>query len=210
MTAVLDAPATAPSCGLLSDLAEIRERCEAIAAAKLPFGLDTETGYHGESREGAALHAEENFLVSVQLTNSLDWARMIPLAFDSGPNADNKAVAALLWALLHATDDEGLPLAVPWGAVAELRWMSRWFLRNLHDHLLFGRQVIEARGYFPVRSCGLLESYSEGENKSNGLKAATFDNYGHKMRELVSGSDSLLGRLLGRSLQCLPPATTRL
>lgn len=198
MTDVLDVPVTAPSYGLLTDLAEIRERCDAIAAAKLPFGLDTESGYHGESREGAALHAEENFLVSVQLTNSPDWGRMIPLAFDSGPNADSKAVAPLLWALLHVTDDEGLPLAVPWGAVAELRWMRRWFLRHLHGHPLFGKQVIAARGYFPVRSDGMLESYSEGENKSNGLKAATLDNYGHKMRELTEGSDSLLGRLLGR------------
>lgn len=199
MTAVLDVPVTAPSYGLLTDLEETRERCEAIAAEKRPFGLDTESGYHGESREGASLHAEENFLVSVQLTNSLAWGRMIPLAFDSGPNADSKAVAPLLWALLHATDDEGLPLAVPWGAVAELRWMARWFLRHLWDHPEFGKAVIESRGYFPVRSDGLLESYSEGENKSNGLKAATLDNYGYKMRDLKDGADSLLGRWLGRA-----------
>jgi DNA polymerase I-like protein with 3'-5' exonuclease and polymerase domains len=198
VTAVLDVPVTAPSYGLLTDTDEIRERCESLAAEKLPFGFDVETGYHGESREGAALHAEENFLVAVQFTNSTAWARMIPLAFDSGPNADSKAVAPLLWALLHVTGDDGLPLGVPWGAIAELRWMARWFLRNLWDHPLFGKQVRADRGYFPVRSDGLLESYSEGENKSNGLKAATLDNYGYQMRELKDGPDSLLGRLLGR------------
>lgn len=195
MTAV----ATAPSYGALIDLDEIRERTQAVAAEKLPFGFDVETGYLGESREGAALHPEENYLVSFQFTNSLSWARLIPLAFDkAGSNVDNKAAAALLWPMLHAVDDEGLPLGVPWGAVAELRWMARWFLRNLWDHPLYGRQVRASHGYYPVRSDGLLESYAEGENRSNGLKAATLDNYGYQMRELKDGSDSLLGRLLGR------------
>jgi DNA polymerase I-like protein with 3'-5' exonuclease and polymerase domains len=196
--AVLEAPETAPSYDLLTDLDEIRDRLQAVADAKLPFGFDVETGYYGESREGAALHPEENYVVSVQFTNSLAWGRMIPLAFDSGPNVDNKPVAAWMWALLHVTDDQGLPLGVPWGAPAELRWLSRWFLRLLWDHPLFGKQVREAHGYYPIRSDGLLESFAEGKNKSHGLKAATFDNYGHKMRELINGSDSLLGRLLGR------------
>jgi DNA polymerase I-like protein with 3'-5' exonuclease and polymerase domains len=191
-------PATAPSYALLADLDEIRERVRAAIAEKKPFGFDAETGYPGDSREGVSLHAEENTLVSYQFTNSLDWGRMIPLGFDAGPNADNKAVAALLWEMHHAVDDEGLPLGVPWGAPAELRWLARWFLRWLWDHPLFGRQVREAHGYYPIRSDGLLESYAEGRNRFHGLKAATLANYGHQMRELVKGSDSLLGRLLGR------------
>lgn len=193
MTAVAEA-LTSPSYGLLTDLAELEERARAVIAEKKPFGLDTETGYHGDSREGAALHAEENFIVSFQFTNSLSWARLVPLAFDSGPNVDNKAAAAWLWQMLHATDDDGRPLAVPWGAVAELRWLARWFLRYLWDHPIFGKAVIAAHGYFPVRSCGLLESYSEGENRSNGLKNATADNYGHQMLELTDLQADLLGR----------------
>ena len=193
MTAVTDVPA-APSYDLLTDLGEIRERVLALMAAKLPFGFDVETGYLGDSREGASLHPEENFLVSWQLTNSLAWARMIPLAFDSGANVDNKAVAPLLWELLHAVDDEGLPLGVAHGAVAELRWAARWFLRNLWDHPLFGRQVRASHGYYPVRSCTMLESYSEGKNKSHALKASTLDNYGHKMRELAELQAAILGR----------------
>jgi DNA polymerase I-like protein with 3'-5' exonuclease and polymerase domains len=190
--------AEAPSYALLADLDEIRDRVRAVIAEKKPFGHDVETGYLGDSREGAALHPEENFLVAYQFTNSLHWARMIPLGFESGPNADNKAVAALLWEMHHAVDDEGLPLGVAHGAVAELRWMARWFLRNLHDHPELGEAVITARGYYPVRSCSMLESYSEGKNKSHALKAMTLANYGHKMRELKDGADSLLGRLLGR------------
>jgi DNA polymerase I-like protein with 3'-5' exonuclease and polymerase domains len=192
------APTAQASVGIssasLTDLAEIRERTEALASAKLPFGLDTETGYHGEDREGAALHPEENFIVSVQLTNDLSWARMIPLGFDTGVNVDNKAAAALLWPLFHAIDDEGLPLAVAHGAQAELRWMSRWFLRNLWDHPLFGRQVIAARGYYPVRSCTLLESFTEGVNKSQALKSLTLACYGYQMRELSDLQAAMLGR----------------
>jgi DNA polymerase I-like protein with 3'-5' exonuclease and polymerase domains len=195
--AVLEAP-VAPSYDLLTDLAELRERTEAIAAEKKPFGFDVETGYLGDSREGAALHAEENFVVSIQFTNDPSWSRLVPLAFDSGPNVDNKAVAALFWALLHAVDDEALPLGVAHGAVAELRWMARWFLRNLWDHPLFGRQVREAHGYYPVRSCTMLESFSEGKNPSHGLKALTAlpepEGFGYKMRELTDLQMAMLGR----------------
>lgn len=193
MTAVPGAPAM-PSYAALTDLGEIAERTRAVIAEQKPFGFDVETGYLGDSREGAALHPEENFLTAFQFTNSLDWARMIPLAFDSGQNADNKAVAPLLWEMLHAVDGDGLPLGVAHGAVAELRWMARWFLRLLWDHPLFGKQVRASHGYYPVRSCTMLESYSEGKNKSHALKAATLDNYGHKMRELPDLQAALLGR----------------
>lgn len=193
MTAVLDVPAM-PSYAPLTDLDEIAERTHALIVEKLPFGFDVETGYLGDSREGASLHPEENFLVSWQLTNSLSWARMIPLAFDAGGNVDNKAVAPLLWELLHAVDDEGRPLGVAHGAVAELRWAARWFLRLLWDHPLFGRQVRLSHGYYPVRSCTMLESYAEGKNKSHALKASTLDNFGHKMRELADLQAALLGR----------------
>jgi DNA polymerase I-like protein with 3'-5' exonuclease and polymerase domains len=201
--AVLEAPAS-PSTAALTDLAEIRERCEALAAAKLPIAIDVETGYHGDSREGVSLHAEENLIVSFQFTNDMSWARLIPLGFDSGENVDNKAAAAILWPMLHALDDEGLPLAIAHGAVAELRWLARWFLRNLWDHPLYGRQVIAARGYYPIRSCTLLESFAEGVNPSHGLKNMTAlppgkGGFGHQMRELKDGPGSLLAWHLGRA-----------
>jgi len=183
-----------PSYGIL-DLEELAERAQAVIAARKPFGFDTETGYHGESREKASLHAEENFVAAFQFTNSVSWSRMVPLAFDSGPNVDNKAAAAWFWQMLHAVDDEGLPLGVAHGAIAELRWLARSFLRWLHDHPLFGKAVIAARGYFPVRSCTMLEAYSEGKHQSNGLKALTLDDYGYQMRELADLQAAFLGRL---------------
>lgn len=174
----------APNYALLTDIEELRERTQAIAEARLPFGFDVETGYHGESREGASLHAEENFIVSFQFTNSLDWARDVPLGHDSGPNMDNRAAAELLWPLFHAVDDAGLPLGVAHGAVAELRWLSRWFLRWLWNHPLFGKQVRESHGYYPLRSCTMLESFAEGENPSHGLKDITLLNAGHQMIQI--------------------------
>lgn len=183
------------STGLLTDLSEIRERTEAVAAAKLPFAFDVETGYHGEPREGGSLHAEENFVVSFQFTNDLGWARGIPLGFENAAaNVDNRAAAALLWPMLHAVDDEGLPLGVAHGAIAELRWLSRWFLRHLWDHPLFGRQVIAAHGYYPVRSCTLLESFAEGRHKSHGLKEMTEEDYGYRMLRLEDLQAKLLGK----------------
>lgn len=200
---LLEAPPVASS-ALMTDLDEIRERFEAMAAAKLPVAIDTETGYHGDSREGVSLHAEENLIVSVQFTNDMSWARMVPLGFNSGDNVDNRAFAALLWPLLHVVDDEGRTLAVAHGAIAELRWLARWFLRNLWDHPLFGRQVIAARGYWTPRSCTLLESFAEGLNPSHSLKKMTAmppekGGFGYQMRELNEGPGSLLGRMLGRT-----------
>lgn len=177
------------------DLAEFDERVRAMIEAKLPVGFDVETSYPGESREGAALHAEENYLVSYQFTNSLEWARMLPLAFDAGPNVDNRKAAALMWQLHNAVDDEGLPLGVAHGGgFAELRWMCRFFLRNLWDHPLFGKQVIKAKGRFPLRSDTMLESYAEGENHGHGLKPITLANAGHQMIEL----GELLADFLGK------------
>jgi DNA polymerase I-like protein with 3'-5' exonuclease and polymerase domains len=193
LSAVLDRVAD-PSYDLLTDLEELEDRCRAIAEAKLPFGYDYETGYYGESREGAALHPEENFIVSVQLTNDLSWSRMVPLAFEAGENVDNAKVAALLWPLFHVVDDEGLPLAVAHGAQAERRWGARFFLKNLWNHPLFGRQVRESHGYHPIRSDTMLEAYCEGEHQSNALKQLTLVDFGHKMRELADLQTALLGR----------------
>jgi DNA polymerase I-like protein with 3'-5' exonuclease and polymerase domains len=95
-------------------------------------------------------------------------------------------------------DDQGLPLIVAHGAAFELRHLSRWFLRNLWDHPLFGAQVIAARGRFPVRSCTMLESYVEGENLYHGLKPLTElpppAGFGHKMRELTDLQAVILGK----------------
>lgn|GEM_PF-2538514 len=170
----------------LGDLAGVRDRFEAMVAEALPVGLDIETSYHGESREHGSLHPEENYVVSVQFTNSLAWARMVPLAFDEGVNVDNRRFAAYLWLLGQAVDDAGLPLIVAHGAIFELRVLARFFLRWLWDHPVLGRQVREAHGYMPIRSCTLLEAYAEGTHQEHGVKELTFETFGHRMAEIES------------------------
>jgi DNA polymerase I-like protein with 3'-5' exonuclease and polymerase domains len=175
----------AASYAKLTDLEELRERVQALAAEGRPFGFDVETGYDGESRERGSLHREENFLVAFQFTNELTWARMVPLRFNSGVNCDNREVARILWPLFHATGADGKPLGVAHGAVAELRWMSRWFLDYLGDDPYYGAAVREAGGYFPIRSCSLIESYVEAVNQKHGLKVITAKPpFEHKMLEL--------------------------
>jgi DNA polymerase I-like protein with 3'-5' exonuclease and polymerase domains len=70
--------------------------------------------------------------------------------------------------------------------------------RCLWDHPLFGRQVREAHGYYPVRSCTMLESFSEGINVSHALKALTAlpepEGFSHRMRELTDLQAAMLGR----------------
>lgn len=178
--------AGSPSYDRLEDLAEIRARFAAIVEEALPVGLDIETSYHGESRPHGSLHPEENYVVSVQFTNSLAWARMVPLAFGEGSNADNRTFAAYLWALGQAVDGQGLPLIVAHGAIFELRVLARFFLRWLWDHPVLGRQVREAHGYMPLRSCTLLEAYAEGTHRKHGVKELTLETFGHEMAPIKS------------------------
>jgi DNA polymerase I-like protein with 3'-5' exonuclease and polymerase domains len=185
-TAVLDRAPAAPSYAMVTALDEFASLVRRLIEEKKPVGFDTETGYHGPDREYGGVRAEINYIVCIQLTNSLEWARMIPLAFDSPPNLDNRSVAALMWELAHAVDDEGLPLLVPHNAFAELRWMARFFLRYLWDHPLYGRQVIAARGYYPLRSDTILERYVEAESPALGLKDLTPQHFGIEMASIRS------------------------
>jgi DNA polymerase I-like protein with 3'-5' exonuclease and polymerase domains len=179
-------PETLSNNALLTSIDELAERVGALIADRRPVAVDFETGYHGEPVEGLSLRAERNILVSWQFTNSLSWARMVPLGFDDGLNLDNKAAAALFWELANAVDDEGLPLMVAHNAFAELRWGARWLLRNLWDHPVYGPQVIASHGYYPLRSDTILERFVQAESPKLGLKELTFTWYGHRMAEIVS------------------------
>jgi DNA polymerase I-like protein with 3'-5' exonuclease and polymerase domains len=174
-----------PSYELLAAPGLLAELTGRLIAEKKPVGLDIETGYDGDSREGGSLRPETAFIVSVQFTNSLDWGRLVPLRFDGGVNMDNAVAAEHLWDLAWATDDEGLPLIVAHGAKFERRHLARWFFRYLAKHPRLGEAVRASHGYFPVRSCTLLESYAEGENREHGLKEITWANFRYRMRELI-------------------------
>lgn len=174
-----------PNFALLTDPGELLALASRLADEGKPIGFDIETGYEGEAREKGSIHPEENFVVGISFTNSLDWAFYVPLAHDSGPNMDNAFVAAVFWLLLTALGPDGLPLGVAHHAKFERRTMARWFLRYLASHPRFGPEVIAARGYPGIRSCTMLESYAEGENRTHGLKEITWANYGIRMTELM-------------------------
>ena len=175
----------APNYELLTDVVELHELVERLIAEGKPVGYDIETGYEGESREKASVHPEENFVVGISFTSSLTWARYVPLRHDAGTNMDNTAAAVLFWKLLTAPAADGKPIGVAHNAKFELRTLARWFLRNLALHPQLGAEVIAALGYTPIRSCTMLESYAEGENRTHGLKEITFWNFGHMMTEIL-------------------------
>lgn len=174
-----------PNFALLTDQAELVQLAAKLAEEGKPVGFDIETGYEGESREKGSLRSESNFVTGISFTNSLNWARYVPVRHDSGPNVDNTFAAAVFWLLLTAIGPDGKPLGVAHHAKFERRTQARWFLKHLASHPQFGPDVIAAQGYIRVRSCTMLESYVEGANRTHGLKDITFVNYGIKMTELL-------------------------
>lgn len=146
-----------PSYGLITSLPELQDYVDRILADGRAFAWDIETGYHGESREQASLHPEENFIAGISLTNSLKWCRYVCLAHDTGPNLDQKAVAEILYPLLAKTR-----LGVAHGGKFELRVTRPWFQEQLGVTLDYRA--------FRLRSDTMLESYAEAVNRYHGLK----------------------------------------
>jgi DNA polymerase I-like protein with 3'-5' exonuclease and polymerase domains len=163
----------APSYGLAALEGELEVVTARLTADLLPFGFDIETGYEGESREEAQLHPEENLISGFSLTNSLAWARYVPVQHDTGVNLDPARAAELIWPLFFLTDAEGLHLCVTHGGIFEKRCLARFFTRHLAGHPVYGEQVRALGGYIPLRSDTQVESYAEGINTRHGLKPVT-------------------------------------
>jgi DNA polymerase I-like protein with 3'-5' exonuclease and polymerase domains len=175
----------APNYGLVTSDDELELLFKKLVSDGVPVGYDIETGYEGETREDAQLHPEENFIAGLSLTNDLTWARYLPLRHYSGVNLDNGRVAELLWEIAQLRDNDGLPLIVSHGAIFEKRCSARFFLEHLGDHPVYGQQVRDLRGYIPIRSDTMLESYVEAKNVSHALKFITLQTFGHKMTEIM-------------------------
>lgn len=176
----------APSYDRLRVTDEFEAICARLVSDGLPFGFDIETSYDGEPREEAQLHPEEDFICGLSLTNSVYWARYGALHHDdTSRNLDNFRCAVSFWGLVQTG------LGIAHGAKFELRHLSRWFMEHLADHPLLGAAVRAAKGYFPIRSDTMLESYVEARNRVHGLKDITLANFGHKMTEIFE----LFGKL---------------
>ena len=162
---------------LITDAAELKDLTDRLAGEGKPIGYDVETSYQGEPRADAAKHPEENFICGFSLTNSLSWARAVPIAFESGPNIDPEIAARCLHQLAQARDAQGRPLLVPHNAVFELRCTARLFERYLG--------MLLADAYFEVRSDTMVEAYIEAEHESYALKSLTWETFGVKMTEIL-------------------------
>jgi DNA polymerase-1 len=161
--------------GSIEELAELTER---VRTAGLPIAIDIETGFLGEDKEKGAIHRATAILVGISFTNSLDWARYVPLAHDTGDNLDNHRAAQLFWDLVQT----GLTVAHNFSF--ELRHLSKWFLEQLADDPERGEQVRASGGYFPIRSDTLVEAYLAAEHPSFGLKYLTKHMFNHNQAEL--------------------------
>lgn len=193
----------APSFSLLTDLGALRERVARVTAEctdpKRPsgraFSFDIESGYHGEPREKASLHPEENFVAGISLTNSRYWSCYSSVAHDPGPNLNERDAAEVLYPLfVEARAADGTPLAVPHGGKFDLRTLRRWFNRLLGTNLTYQD--------FRLRSDSMLESYALGSSRRHGLKELTeeqaaYDDEGgfwHKQLEIEDLFENLTAR----------------
>src|SRR5574339_60236 len=77
---------------------ELKTMWDKLIADDIPVGFDIETGYHGEDQDRGSLKHETNLLVGFSFTNSLNWARYVPMAHDFADNiTDHLSIAEILW-----------------------------------------------------------------------------------------------------------------
>lgn len=158
--------------GIVESLSQLRHLVSKMLEEGLPIGLDCETGYDGPDKAGAQLHPEEGFVVGISFTNSLKWARYLPLHHDYYDNIDNVAAAEIMRPMFESG------LVVAHNAFFEERMISAWFREHLKS--------VQNRGYFPVLSDTMIECARTGLWKVQGLKSLVYEIFGHKMTDFLS------------------------
>lgn len=90
--------------GAVKSLEQLVALVERLIADDKPIGFDIETGYDGPDADGVSLHPDDprSKIVGFSFTNSLDWARYVPLTHDMGANLDPVEVAPILWRLCNS------------------------------------------------------------------------------------------------------------
>jgi DNA polymerase I-like protein with 3'-5' exonuclease and polymerase domains len=192
-----------PDYQLVTDQGELENLIDRLVDEGKPVGYDCETSYDGEPRADAQKHPEENFICGFSLTNSLKWARAVPIAFESGPNIAPKAAALCLRRLAEARDGQGRPLLVPHNGVFELRCTARLFERELGLPLIawaYGDSSVPS-AYFELRSDTMVEAYIEAVHESYALKSLTWETFGHRMTEIMELFETAGGKKLTKFQQ---------
>jgi len=175
--------------GLLRDVDEIKTYVGGVMRRGQPFGFDIESGYDGEDTDDLAKWAFHPRwkIVGFSFTDSLEWARYIPLGHDDEENADPLVVARVLWKLLNTGN------GVAHNSMFELQGLARFFRDQLWNDEILGAEVRASNGYYPVLSDTLIEAFMSnkfepremGRGVGNGLKAITKEEFGHEQMELV-------------------------
>lgn len=158
--------------GLVKSVDELRTLMQKFLDDGLPVGLDIETGYDGPDKKDAATHPEEGYIVGISFTNSLDWARYVPLRHDYEDNFDNKAVAELLWPVLKSG------LVISHNGKFEFSFLVPWLLEYL------GEEVV-GDGTFRFRSDSMVEAAVTSAYRRTGLKDLVEEIFHHRMKHFV-------------------------
>jgi DNA polymerase I-like protein with 3'-5' exonuclease and polymerase domains len=210
--------------GAIQTIAELEERFDAIIAAGKAFSFDIESGYDGPDAKGLALlvHHPKWKMVGFSFTNSVNWARYVPIAHDSGENIDDVYTAIkLLWKLLNTG------LGVPHNASFELGALARVFREVLSDDAEVGEEVRKNKGFYPVLSDTMIEAFFVQEYPSAqtaaflkmdkpgpgvGLKGLTKYIFDHEMtnfEDLFPDEDTEMGPLTPKSKKAVARFNTR-
>src|SRR5688572_24234847 len=150
--------------GLVESETQLEKLVDKLLADNTTIAIDVETGYYGPPREKAALHPEESFIVGISFTNSTNWARYVPVRHDEGENFSSEFVARQFWRLLQSGQ------AIAHQMKFEQRQLSKFFRDNLWNDPDYGKAVQESKGYFPYKSCTLMEAYVTADRQYIGLK----------------------------------------
>lgn len=168
--------------GVIRSAEKFEAFAERIVHAGLPFGFDIESGYTGPNREGTSLQPFHPLwlLAGFSFTNSVEWARYVPIAHDNGDNIDDVRRAARgLWLMLQTG------LGVAHNLPFEMKGLGRWFREILSDDPILGNQVRSSEGMFPYRSDTIIETFLTGKYSpltvGQDLKSLTLHVFGHQM-----------------------------
>lgn len=157
---------TSKNYGYIADLDEVVELIDRLIVEGKPIGFDIETGYRGPDKEKTQFHPEEAFIVGFSITNSLQWARYIPMMHDFGENISPELLAPALWKLAQSG------LLVPFNAKFEMRFMSAFFRQYIADC---------GDGYFSVYADPMIMAHSTGNYRVINLKDLTLEVFDHQM-----------------------------
>lgn len=160
---------TARNYGMVNTADSLRALAEKLLAEGKPIGFDVETGYSGPDREKGSLFIDwdAQFVCGFSITNSVDWARYVPVEHEFGVNVPDA------WEIVKPVL-ETLPV---------IAHNMKFESRNL--------RALERKGRGPnikINAYGdsVLQSYVLSEHQYHGLKPLVKAIFDHDQAEIES------------------------